>query len=78
MDLFFTLIWGNFLSLFSPKRLKILHLKSNERLNYIGELYEKQHIKCLIDGPCPLGSGAQMLQYFGDGRHKEKIILTVE
>jgi NADPH:quinone reductase-like Zn-dependent oxidoreductase len=75
--LLFTLIWGKLLSLFSSKRLKILSLKPNEGLDYICECYEKQHIKCLINGPYPLESGAQMLQYFGDGKHKGKIVLTI-
>lgn len=75
--LLFTLIWGKLLSLISSKSLKILSLKPNEGLDYICECYEKQHIKCLIDGPYPLESGAEMLQYFGNGKHKGKIVLTV-
>jgi len=75
--LLFTLIWGKVLSLFSSRSLKILSLKPNEGLDYICKCYEKQHIKCLVDGPYPLESGAKMLQYFGDGKHKGKIVLTI-
>ena len=77
MGLLSSFIWGKVLSLFSTKKLEILSLKPNEGLDYICECYEKQQIKCLIDGPYPLESGAKMLQYFGEGKHKGKVVLTV-
>ena len=75
--LLLTLILGKVISLFSSKRLLILSLKPNEGLNYISDLYEKQQIKCQIDGPYPLESGAEMVQYFGNGKHKGKIVLII-
>jgi len=72
-----TLIWGKLLSPFSSKKLSILSLKPNVGLEYIAELYGKKHIKSVIDGPYPLESAAEMLQYFGDGKHKGKIIITI-
>ena len=72
-----TLIWGKLLSHFSSKKLSILSLKPNVGLEYIAELYGKKQIKSVIDGPYPLESAAEMLQYFGNGKHKGKIIITI-
>lgn len=69
------LFLGKFLHLFSTKKLLILSLKANEGLDYICELIMKNKIKCEIDGPYSLEETASLIQYFGEGAHKGKIVI---
>ena len=70
------LLWGKLVPLFSSKRLKILALKSNIGLDYICDLLAQQKIRCQIDGPYPLEDAGRLIQYFGDAKHKGKIVMT--
>jgi NADPH:quinone reductase-like Zn-dependent oxidoreductase len=70
------LLWGKLVPLFSSKSLKILALKTNVGLEYICELLEQGKIKCQIDGPYPLKDAGRLIQYFGEGRHKGKIVMN--
>lgn len=74
MDLF---LWGKIIGVFSSKKLKILALKPNKGLNYIADLYKQKKLKCIIDGPYPLGKAPGLIQYFGDGKHKGKIVISI-
>ena len=65
------------ISLFNKKTLKILALKPNKGLDYINELYLQEKIKCIIDGPYPLEDAPNLVQYFGEGKHKGKVILKI-
>ena len=71
------LLWGKLVPLFSTKRLKILALKSNMGLEYICDLLAQQKIRCQIDGPYPLEEAGRLIQYFGDGKHKGKIVINI-
>jgi len=71
------LLWGKIIPLFSSKKLKVLALKSNVGLEYICELLEQGKIKCQIDGPYPLEDAVRLIQYFGDGKHKGKIVMNI-
>jgi|TARA_R110002167_G_scaffold5059_2_gene23761 NADPH:quinone reductase-like Zn-dependent oxidoreductase len=71
------LLWGKIIPLFSSKKLKVLALKSNFGLEYICELLEQGKIKCQIDGPYPLEDAVRLIQYFGDGKHKGKIVMNI-
>lgn len=71
------LFWGGILRLFSKKRISILGLKSNVGLDYIQDLYSQNKISCTIDGPYPLDEIPRLIQYFGEGRHKGKIVVQV-
>lgn len=69
--------WGKVISLFSKKRISILGLKSNVGLEYIQDLYDQKKITCTIDGPYPLAEVPRLIQYFGEGKHKGKIVVQV-
>lgn len=71
------LFWGKIMSLFTTKKLKILALKPNEGLEYISGLLEQNKIKCVIDGPYTLEDTPRLIQYFGDGKHKGKIVIQM-
>lgn len=72
------LFWGKLISLFSTKKLQILSLKPNKDLDYICELIKQKKIKCEIDGPYPLEDTARLIQYFGEGKHKGKVVIRTD
>ncbi|WP_339753290.1 NAD(P)-dependent alcohol dehydrogenase [Algoriphagus aquimarinus] len=71
------LFWGKIFSLFSSKRLQILSLKPNEGLDEIAQLIIQNKITPEIDGPYPLKDTARLIQYFGEGKHKGKVVIKV-
>ena len=71
------LLWGRLVPLFSSKKLKILALKPNMGLDYICDLIAQQKIQSQIDGPYPLEDAGRLIQYFGEGKHKGKIVMNI-
>ncbi len=71
------LFWSKLISLFSSKKLKILSLKPNEGVDYICELLIDRKITPQIDGPYPLEEIPRLIQFFGEGLHKGKIVIRV-
>jgi NADPH:quinone reductase-like Zn-dependent oxidoreductase len=69
---------GPLIKLITGKQLKLLSLKPNKNLDYINELYSADKFRPLIDGPYPLEEIPQALDYFGQGKHKGKIIISVD
>lgn len=76
--LFQVLLLKPWISKFSKKSVHIVALKSNKDLDYINELFEEGKIKPVIDGPFKLSEVPKAIQYFGEGRHKGKVVITVE
>ncbi len=74
LHLFFLRPW---ISLFSSKSVHILALKPNKGLKVINELFESNKIECVLDGPYALEDGPKALQYFGDGKHQGKVVISV-
>jgi NADPH:quinone reductase-like Zn-dependent oxidoreductase len=70
-------IWGKIMNLISSKKLKVLALKTNQGLEYIADLYKQGKLKSIIDGPYPLENVPELVQYFGEGRHKGKIVIKI-
>ncbi len=75
--LFLLLILKFWVSKFSKKRMHIVSLKPNKDLDYINELFENGNIKPVIDGPFTLSEIPKAIQYFGEGKHKGKVVITV-
>ncbi|RAI89407.1 NAD(P)-dependent alcohol dehydrogenase [Algoriphagus yeomjeoni] len=71
------LFWGKILSLFTKKSLQILSLKPNEGLDEIAQLVIQNKVTPEIDGPYPLEDTARLIHYFGEGKHKGKIVIRV-
>ena len=69
------LFWGKLMALFSRKTYRILSLKANKGLDQFIELYGQNKIHAQIDGPYPLEETSRLVQYFGEGKHKGKIII---
>lgn len=71
------LFWGMLNSMFSSKKLYMLALKPNKGLDYFIELYRQNKIKPQIDGPYNLEGIPRLIQYFGKGEHKGKIVIRI-
>lgn len=67
----------HFISLFSSKSFHLLMLKPNEGLEQIGKLFNQDKLEPVIDGPYAIEEIPRLLQNFGEGRHKGKIVIRV-
>ena len=65
------------LSASSEKRFHILALKPNKDIAYINELFEAGKLKTVIDGPYTLSQTQEAVQYFGEGKHQGKVVISV-
>ena len=69
---------GPLIRLYSKKSIKIVALKPNKDLDYMKELFEAGKIKPVIDGPYKLNEVPEAIRYFGEGKHKGKVVITLE
>lgn len=69
---------GPLLALVLRKRASVVALKPNKDLGYLTELVEAGQMRPVIDGRYTLDQAAEAMRYFGEGRHKGKLVLTVE
>lgn len=75
--LFQALILGPWISIISKKKIRIVGLKPNKDLAYMNELFEAGKVKPVIDGPYKLNEVPEAIRYFGEGKHKGKVVITV-
>jgi NADPH:quinone reductase-like Zn-dependent oxidoreductase len=62
---------------FGKKNMHIVALKQNKDLAFINELFEAGKIKPVIDGPYKLSEAAHAIQYFGEGKHQGKVVISI-
>jgi NADPH:quinone reductase-like Zn-dependent oxidoreductase len=60
------------------KSIRLLVLKPNKGLAYMKELFEAGKVVPVIDGPYRLSEVPEAFRHFGEGRHKGKVVITVE
>ena len=70
-------LWGRVFSIFSSKKLRILSLKPNQGLDFYLKLLDHESIKPTIDGPYTLEEVPRLIQYFGEGKHRGKIVVKI-
>jgi NADPH:quinone reductase-like Zn-dependent oxidoreductase len=58
-------------------KMHLVAYKANKDLNYLIELYDAGKLKLVIDKCFPLEKTAEAFRYFGEGRSKGKIVVTV-
>jgi NADPH:quinone reductase-like Zn-dependent oxidoreductase len=75
--LFQALFLWPWISMSSKKKIGIVALKTNKDLAYMNELFEAGKVKPVIDGPYQLSEIPEALRYFGEGKHKGKIVITL-
>jgi NADPH:quinone reductase-like Zn-dependent oxidoreductase len=62
----------------SKKKLRIIMLKPNRDLAYLGELFEAGKLKPVIDGPYRLSELPDAMRHFGSGNHRGKVVIDLE
>lgn len=72
-----TLCLGPLVGLATSKSFRIVALKPNKDLAYIGELFEAKKLDVVIDGPYPLSEVPSALRRFGEASHLGKIVIRV-
>jgi NADPH:quinone reductase-like Zn-dependent oxidoreductase len=60
------------------KNVRLVLLKPNKDLAYMNELFEAGKVKPVIDGPYKLSELPEAMRHFGEGKHKGKIVITIE
>jgi NADPH:quinone reductase-like Zn-dependent oxidoreductase len=71
------LFWSIILRLFTPKRLRILSLKSDVGLDVIEEMFSSGKLTPVIDGPFTFEEIPKAIQYFGNGEHTGKVVIRI-
>ena len=66
-----------FRKLFRKYKLHMVGYKANKDLSYLVELFEAGKIKPVIYKCFPLEETADAFYYFGEGRYKGKIVITL-
>lgn len=72
------LVAAPWISLTQKKKIRILALKPNEGLAHINELFEAGKIAPAIDRVYKLSEVPEAFRYFGEARHKGKVVVTME
>jgi NADPH:quinone reductase-like Zn-dependent oxidoreductase len=63
--------------LFKKYKMHIVGYKANKDLDYIVELFEADKLKPVIDKCFSFEKTAEAFRYFGEGRFKGKIVVTL-
>ncbi len=71
------LFLGSLLSLFGSKKMGLMILKQNKDMSDLIRLFESGKFEPIIDKCYPLSETADAFRYFGEGRQKGKVIITV-
>lgn len=72
------LLMGTWISLIERKKVGLLMHKANEGLPFMKELFESGKVVPVIDRCYPLAEVAAALRYFGEGRARGKVVVTVQ
>ncbi len=68
---------GSLISLFTGKKLSVLIHKPNKGLDQISKLVENGQIRPVVDGPFEFDKIPKLIQYFGEGKHRGKIVVEI-
>jgi NADPH:quinone reductase-like Zn-dependent oxidoreductase len=71
------LLWP-WIALTTSKKIRLLAMKPNKDLAYMRDLFEAGKVIPVIDGSWGLADVPAAFRYFGTGRHRGKIVITVE
>lgn len=75
--LFMALLLTPLISMFYRKKVRFVFLRPNKDLAYMNELFETGKVKPVLDGPFSLSEVPEALKYLEEGKHKGKIIITM-
>lgn len=60
------------------KRFKVVMLNPSRDLDYFNELFDAGQLKPVIDGSYTLSEGRNAFHYFGEAKHKGKLVITID
>jgi NADPH:quinone reductase-like Zn-dependent oxidoreductase len=72
------LLVGPIISTFSKKSFRIVMLRANKDLAYMSELFTAGKMKPVMDELNELSEVPEAMRYFGSGKHKGKVVITVD
>ncbi|MDC0678757.1 zinc-binding dehydrogenase [Sorangium atrum] len=75
--IFQLLLIGPWISRSEQKRMHLLAAKANHDLAALGELFQAGKLSPVIDRCFPLDEVPDAFRYFGEGRARGKIVITV-
>jgi len=76
--LFQFLLLRPWISLTRKKHIRFLRLNPNKGLAHMKELFEAGKVVPVIDGTYGLSEVPEAFRHFGEGRHKGKVVITLE
>ena len=65
------------ISKYTGKYMNLLTLTPNKDLTYLNALFDEGKIFPVIDGPFSLAAVPHALQYFGEGKHTGKVVISI-
>ena len=71
------LLLAPWIKLTGKKKVRVVFLKANKDLAYMAELFEAGKLKPVVDGPYRLSQVPDAMRHFGTGRHKGKVVISV-
>ena len=71
------LLLAPWIKLTGKKKVRVVFLKANKDLAYMAELFEAGKLKPVVDGPYGLSQVPDAMRHFGTGRHKGKVVISV-
>jgi len=71
------MLLGPLISLTSKKKMSLLLYKPNKGLDYLIELIESGKVHPVVDKIYPLSETVDAFRYYGDGRARGKVVITV-
>ena len=69
---------GPVVSAITSKKMGILMYRQNKDLDFVKDLFESGAVKPVIDKCYPLSEVPEAFRYFGEGRHRGKVVITLE
>ena len=70
------LFFGKIIRWLTQKTVRLVNLQPNKDLAYVNELFAAGQLKPTIDGPYLLSDAPRLIQYFGEGQHQGKVVIT--
>ncbi|MGK7911937.1 MAG: NAD(P)-dependent alcohol dehydrogenase [Synechococcus sp.] len=77
-QLFQPLLLGPLIGMVGKKRAQIVTLKPNQNLEFFNDLFEAGKIAPIVDGPYSFEDIPKAIQYFGEGKHKGKVVISLD
>jgi NADPH:quinone reductase-like Zn-dependent oxidoreductase len=62
----------------SDKHIRLIGLKQNLDLEYLGQLFEAGALRPVIDGPFPFRDAVGAFRHFKSGSHIGKVVITID